>query len=104
MSNGFAVSADELSLHGANVERVATGVDTAVDAARTVRTGGDAYGVLCQFFPAALGQVTDRWTVAGAAMADGLRDSARRLEVAARSYADTDEQAAQSLSRLGRRR
>lgn len=104
MSDGFLASTDDISAHGVHVARLATEVDTAVDATRTVRMGGDAYGVLCRFFPATLDEVTDHWTAAGAAMADGLHDAGRRLETTARAYADTDDQAARSMSRLGRRR
>ena len=47
----FGVTPEALATHGAGLEAVRSALAQALDAARTVSLPGDAYGVICQFFP-----------------------------------------------------
>ncbi len=51
MSAQFGVTPQALAAHGTGLDAVRGAVEQALDAARTVSLPGDAYGVICQFFP-----------------------------------------------------
>ena len=51
MSEQFGVTPEALAAHGTGLEAVRSALQQALDAARTVSLPGDAYGVICQFFP-----------------------------------------------------
>ena len=51
MSEQFGVTPEALAAHGTRLEAVRSALQQALDAARTVSLPGDAYGVICQFFP-----------------------------------------------------
>lgn len=51
MSEQFGVTPQGLAAHGTGLEAVRSALVQALDAARTVSLPGDAYGVICQFFP-----------------------------------------------------
>ncbi len=51
MSEQFGVTPEALAAHCTELEAVRSALAQALDAARTVSLPGDAYGVICQFFP-----------------------------------------------------
>jgi len=51
VSEQFGVTPEALAAHGTGLEAVRSALQQALDAARTVSLPGDAYGVICQFFP-----------------------------------------------------
>jgi hypothetical protein len=51
MGEQFGVTPEALAAHGRRLEAVRSALGQALDAARTVSLPGDAYGVICQFFP-----------------------------------------------------
>ncbi|MFT4260762.1 type VII secretion target [Microbacterium sp.] len=56
VADRIVVDVDDLRAHASRVQRVASDVEAAADAARVVSVGGEAFGVLCAFLapPASL--------------------------------------------------
>lgn len=94
MDGGFAHEGGALRAHADTVSQVKAKVDQAVDAGHQVTPGGwdNAYGLICQFIPAALRPVADLGIQAMQKTSDTLGKTVTELKATADSYDHTEQQ------------
>lgn len=98
-----SVSPADLIAHAGNVEKVASALGQAHQAAASTTPSTDAYGKLCFVVPILLRLLQDIVVDGIDAAEQSLRDSADRVRRAASDYRDSDERAADAVRRAGRR-
>jgi Excreted virulence factor EspC, type VII ESX diderm len=91
------VSSAALMSHAGEVDRIADGLTTAVQAGEAVRTGSAAYGALCQFVPVLLTGLQQAMVDGMATAAGSVHDTADRLRSVAAAYAVADGNAVDRL-------
>lgn len=91
----------DLVKHAGALEHAADDLGTAKSAGSTVRLDAGAYGQLCGFMPALLGQLADRVLDTLAAGELSLRDTGDKLREVAEAYQISDEQASQDVTAAG---
>lgn len=102
MTDSFAVYTSELHAHAEHVSDIHRAAATAVDAAHQVTPGGwdNAYGVICQFFPAAIHPLADLGGQVIQQMSDALRSMEGELNNAAATYDNVEQNAAQRHQKI----
>jgi hypothetical protein len=83
--------------HAGEVDRIADGLATAVQAGAAVRTGSGAYGVVCRFVPVLLNGLQQAMVEGMGAAAGSVRDTADRLRSVAAAYDTADGNAVTRL-------
>jgi hypothetical protein len=99
MSEPDTINVDpaQLCRHAARLGQSAQGVETATQAARTVRLDHGAYGQVCAFVPQLLARLSDPLAGGLSTLGLSIRDTAGRLRATAASYVDADAQSEQRL-------
>jgi hypothetical protein len=101
VTDQFSVMTEELTAHANTIGTIADGVRQAADAGHSVRVGGDAYGKICSFLPALLGQLQDTLIEGITSSADDLRDTTEKLRTTADRYDSADAKSSATISRSG---
>ncbi|MEO3768987.1 type VII secretion target [Micromonospora sp. B9E7] len=98
------VDPDDLTAHGARLDRFAGNLDTAQQAGQHIRLGADAYGQLCAMMPTLLDGLQRTLVDAIGAAAASVRDTAVRLRTSADHYRVSDAHAEKRLDEVRQRR
>lgn len=96
-SGKFQVSAADLVAHAGAVDGIGDGLAAAQQAGEAVRTGADAYGLLCWIVPDLLNGLQTRMIDGIGSAADAAHDTADALRSVAVGYDSADGNAAERL-------
>lgn len=102
MSEGFAVDIGQLRKHAARISDIQGQSAEAVDAGNQVTPGGwdNAYGVICQSFPALLRPTAQKGIDALGQVTDALQAQSDQVNEAADRYEDINKQIVEVLKRI----
>lgn len=91
MADGYEVLVDELRAHAARLDALRDQLNTAVDAARTVTLGTEAYGKICAFFVPAVNAVSEPGVEALGRTAETMGETATRVRDTATGYEQVED-------------
>ncbi|QWF84343.1 type VII secretion target [Amycolatopsis sp. CA-230715] len=103
MAEGYHVDPERLGAHQHDAEQAAATGKQVADAGHQVTPGGwdNAYGLMFQMFPQATRPIAEAFISFASDAAQALQNTATAIGTAAKKYENNDQDAADSLRKLG---
>ncbi|SHG10702.1 type VII secretion target [Streptoalloteichus hindustanus] len=91
MADGYDVLFDELRAHASRLDALGERLGAALDAARQVSMGDEAYGKICSFFVPVVHAVSDPGVEVLGRAADSMAETAREVRETGQTYETTEQ-------------